>query len=216
MFFSGCISFQKQPGPGETMEEIPPEPELSWEILDYRNKASGGTIPQWLSSYLEGGIASVERLGEFQNYYVFVSVNSGTNYNALEQWNAGFSPDLDFPRLVAMRIEKRFLDAATTYPDDAYGGYYIALIRSASDALWRGAVRDSDFWLHRSFVDANDVEGLEAIRESYDYFVLVKAEKKILTPQITELLKSIKPETALSSDQAAAVKQVQDRFFERF
>ena len=195
------------------MEEIPPE--LSWEILDYRDKASGGDIPLWLSYYLDRGIPAVERLREFEAYYVFVSMNSGANLAALEQWNAGFSPDLDFARLAAARIEKRFFEAATAYPDDEYGSFFIALIRSASDALWEGAVRGSDFWLLRNYSDA-DADGAAVSQESYDYFILVKVEKNRLVPQIRALLQNVQPEEPLSANQTAAVNRVRERFFEGF
>ena len=191
-----------------------PEQNLSWEILDYRGKSSGETIPQWLNSFLEGGISAVERLEEFQNYYTFISMNSGTNINALKQWSTGFSPDLDFARLIAVRIENRFLRAARTYPDEAYGSYFIALIRSASDALWEGAVRDSDFWLFRTFYETDDED--RSSWEHYDFFILVKVEKNLLVPQIRTLLENVQPQDPLSPDQNAAVSQVQRQFFESF
>jgi len=181
--------------------------------MDFRGKDSGGSIPQWLSSYLEGGIPAVEKQKEYENYYVFISMNSGSNLAALEQWNIGFSPNLDFARLAADRIERRFLKAAGTYPDDEYGSFFIALIRSASDALWQGVVRDGDFWLLRNFPEA---DGVAQSRESYDYFILVKAEKALLVPQIRTLIQNVKGEAPLSNEQTAAVNRVRDRFFEGF
>ena len=197
-----------EPVEGTRQEEI-----YFWEILDYRNKASGENIPQWLNSFLEGGIAAVERLIEFENYYVFIATNSGNNINALEQWNTGFSADLDFARLAAVRIEDRFIEDARSYPDDEYGSFFIALIRSASDAFWQGAVRDGDFWLFRRFF--NDDEA-EVERESFDYFILVKVERALLTSQITTLLGNVRPEYPLSSDQQNAVNRVRERFFDSF
>ena len=207
-----CVSRGK-PGPIVTTEEPKKEEILVWEILDYRDMASGGSIPIWLNSYLEGGVSAVEKLEEFRNYYIFMGMNSGSNFNALEQWNEGFIPELDFARLAAVRIEKRLLAAVKTYPDDEYGSYYIALIRSASDALWNGAERESDFWLLRSFPDADD---LAVSRESYDFFILVKIRKSFLITQVRKLFESVKPEVSLTTDQQSAVNLVQERFFEGF
>ena len=213
VYFSGCLIFQQRPDPRAPVEVTRQEEIFFWEILDYRNSASGESIPQWLDYFLDGGIAAVEQLEEFENYYVFVSMNSGNNLNALEQWNTGFSPDLDFPRLAAVRIENRFLHDARSYPDNEYGSYFLALIRSASDALWQGAVRDGDFWLLRRFYDA---DGVVLNWESYNYFILVKVERDVLTPQITTLLRDVRPEEPLSTDQQRAVNRVVEQFFENF
>ena len=213
MCFSACIIIQSKPGPLVITEEPRKEENLAWEILDYHDKASGGSIPVWLSSYLEGGINAVEKLEEFSNYFVFIGMNSGGNFNALEQWNESFLPELDFARLVTVRIEKRLLAAVKTYPDDEFGSYFIALIRSASDALWNGAERDSDFWLLRSFPEADD---MVISRESFDFFILVKIRKPLLTTQIRRLFENIKPELPLTADQQTAVNLVQERFFEGF
>ena len=213
-YTAGCISFQDRPIPRELIEEPIIETQFSWEILDYRNRGTGGSIPNWLSSYLEDqDIAAVENLEEFENYYLFITMNSGTNLNALEQWNTGFSTELDFPRLVAIRIENQFLRAARSYPDDEYGSFYIALIRSASDALWEGAIREDDFWLLRSFSDYDDPEH---VWENIDFFILIKVEKSLLNSQITRLLSNIRPEDSLSSDQQMAVNRVRENFFQGF
>jgi hypothetical protein len=212
--FSGCAGFQGKPRPvGPLIEEIPPELNLSWEILDYRDKDSGGDIPLWLSSYLEGGIPAVEKQKEYENYYVFISMNSGSNLGALEQWNIGFSPNTDFARLAADRIERRFLKAAGTYPDDEYGSFFLALIRAASDALWQGVVRDSDFWL---LLHSPEADGAAQSRETYNYFILVKGQKALLVPQIRALIQDVKPDDPLSTEQNAAINRVRERFFEGF
>ena len=216
-FFSGCgVRQVRQPPLRE--EEQPIVRYLSWEILDYRNKDTGASIPAWVYYYLEEDIHQIENLTEFRNHFTFITANSGNNFNALEQWLSAFSIELDFARLVAMRIENRFLNAAVLYPDDEYGSYYEALIRTASDAQWTGAVRVSDFWVQRSFVglDNNQDNDLPEYWERYDFLILVSVEKNIMIPQIRTVLQDVRPTAQLSRDQRNAVNRVQEHFFDGF
>ena len=189
---------------------------IYWEITDYRDKDKNGIIPVWVDLYFRENISSIENLEEFADHYVFISANSGINFNALKQWNAAFAPDLDFARLAAARIEKRFLNAAITYPDDEYGSFYEALIRAASDAQWTGAEKRGDFWVYRVFYEAVETEETEAGTENYDFLILVIIEKNLLERQIQVLLNNINPDEPLSRDQRNAVNRVTERFFEGF
>jgi hypothetical protein len=213
LFSSGCASSSREQRTAGRVEEIEDPRLASWEILDYQNKDEGGLIPPWVSSYLMGGNQAVEILQAYEGYYVFVSQNTGTNFSALEQWKTAFNPDLDFARLVAVRIEKHFLAAAQTYPDYEYGAYFEALIRLASDSVWVGASRDEDFWLLRMFPEA---DGFMVKPEMYDFLILVKIEKPLLASQIRTLFQNVQPLFPLSRDQNAAVQRVQERFFDEF
>jgi hypothetical protein len=212
-FFSGCISSSQGQRAVGRVEETEDPRLLSWEILDYQNKDQEGIIPIWASSYLMGGNQAVETMQVYEDYYVFVSQNTGTNFSALEQWKAAFNPELDFARLVAVRIEKRFLAAAQSYPDYEYGPYFEALIRLASDSVWEGALKDDEFWLLREFPEA---DGFMVMPEMYDFLILVKIEKTLLASQIRTLFQNVEPLSPLSRDQNAAVQRVQERFFEDF
>ena len=217
VFFSGCGVRQiRQPPLRE--EDQPTIHYISWEILDYRNKDIGASIPAWVNYYLEGNIQQIENLTEFYNHFIFISSNTGTNFNALEQWMHAFSTDQDFARLVAARMENRFLNAAVLYPDDEYGSYFETLIRTASDAQWTGAVRISDFWLLRNFTGPGYIEDdeLPETWERYDFLVLISVEKNVITPQIVKILQGVRPPVPLSRDQRNAVNRIQENFFDGF
>jgi hypothetical protein len=213
LFFSGCTISTPLQRPVGRVEETEDPRFVSWQILDYQNKDEGGIVPIWVSSYLLGGNQAVEKLQAYDGYYVFVSQNTGTNFSALEQWKAAFNPELDFARLAAVRIEKRFLATAQSYPDYEYGAYFEALIRLASDSVWEGATKDDEFWMLREFPEA---DGFMVKPEMYDFLILVKIEKSLLASQIRTLLQNVQPLSPLSRDQNAAVQRVQDRFFEEF
>jgi hypothetical protein len=213
MLFSACVSEGGQvPERGvETGETAGAEP--VYEIIDYKTRAGGDPVPEWVSSYLEGETAAIESLEEYQDRYVFVARNRGSNFKALEQWNLGFVPELDFARLAAVRIERRFTQAAGGFPDSAYGSYFESLIRAASDADWKGVVREDDFWL-KHFIPASGEN--ENSGESYDFIILVTIDKTLLASQIQVLLNGIKPQPPPTRDQTSAASRVRDRFFEGF
>lgn len=197
-------------------EDPLPLVERNWEILDHRNMAAGGNIPAWVDHYLDGNIFLIESMEEYQDKYVFISANTGTNFNALAQWQAAFLPDLDFARLAAVRMEKRFLNAASVYPDDEYGSFFEALIRAASDAEWTGAIRMDDFWVYRSFLEDLEGEDFFLVRESFDFLILVGIEKSLLEAQIRMLFDKIEPPVQLTRNQRNAVNRVVERFFDLF
>ena len=212
LFFAGCAGQQGLQAPLRE-EEPGTVQDWNWQIQDYKNRVVGQFIPDWVYYYYEGNIAALENLPEYRDYYVFVSVNTGTNFAALSQWNASFSPELDFARLAAVRIENRFLNAAARYPDDEYGSYFEAMIRAASDAQWEGASRKDDFWLYRSFPKT---DGTSSGTDGYDFLILVIIRKDMLEQQIKTVLSNVNPDTPLSRDQRSAVSRVQDHFFDGF
>jgi hypothetical protein len=149
--------------PGRRILNLPNTPGVTgaagpYIITDYKNMAAGRNIPEWVSLCLEGDIREVETLDAYEGRYVFIRRNEGNNFNALAHWVDGFSLELDFPRLAASRIETRFSTAAP-FPDHEYGAFFETLIRTASDAIWTGAVREGDFWIRRKFLpNENEVE----------------------------------------------------------
>lgn len=142
------------------LQENPLAPEESgnYTIENYKGKENGGGIPEWVNLFLEDGARGVETLDAYKGSYVFVSRNVGNNFKALSQWSQAFSPELDFPRLAAARIEARFIKAVP-FPDNEYGSFYEALVRAASDAYWTGAVRVDDFWFQRKYDVPEDEAG---------------------------------------------------------
>ncbi|MDR2619351.1 MAG: hypothetical protein LBC62_10815 [Treponema sp.] len=209
---AGCVS---EGGNKTIIPEAVPQEEVKpdWQIRDYKESAAGRALPSWVTAFLDKGNPAVEALEEYQDRYVFVAMNSGVNFKALEQWRLGFSPELDFPRLAAIRIENRFLSASSGFPDADYGAYYETLIRAASDASWAGVIREEDYWVRREFAGQ---PGAPQGRETYDFLIINTIEKSLLASQVNALLQSITPDPPLSRDQAAAVNRVQERFFEGF
>jgi len=195
---------------------LPPPPEseavetpIEYSIIDYKNKSIGEALPEWVSLWLNSGVREVEALSSYQDRFVFVHRNETNNFNALNLWKDEFSPEFDFPRLAAARIEARF---AVPYPDREYGDFYEALIRAASDAKWTGAVIEDSFWIQKKYSTNDD----EDEREIWEFLVLVTMGKNSFTSQLDSVFQTVNPVPPPNDLQLAAANRVKENFFEGF
>ncbi|MDR2479743.1 MAG: hypothetical protein LBD48_10595 [Treponema sp.] len=193
-----------------------------YEIVENQSGPGSGGLPEWVIAFLGGGIRETEALYQYQDKYFFVSENRGTNASALRQWADNFSAAQDFPRLAAMRVEKRLTAAAVLYPDDEYGEYFEVLIKKVFDAEYPGVVREDSFWIKRQIEVLPPGTVTEAApdpalpEESYDFFILVSIDKNIFQAKIRELMSGIKTTVPPSRSQAASISRIQQTFFEDF
>jgi hypothetical protein len=192
-------------------------------------------LPQWVSRFQSGrfqksrfqneGIRQVEAMEAYRGKYIFIGTNRGASLNALEQWAAEFTVAQDFPRLVAQRIEKRFLAAASLYPDDEYGEFFETMIKNASNAEYPEAVKVETFWIQwqtggggENAQDPDEPAKVEnaAVQEIYELLVLVSIDKNRLRARIQELLTQTQAAVRSTREQAAAIHRLRQRFFEGF
>ena len=189
-------------------------------ITDYQNKSVDGNIPEWVELYLNKDTGGIEALPAFESQYVFIARNEGDNFTALTHWANSFTPGLDFPRLAAARIEKRFSSQAPI-PDQEYGSFYEELIRTASDFRWTGAVKADNYWIRREYTIPNEDDILEnkgSLRytETWEFLILVIINKTHFASQLESVFKNTKPLPPPNRDQNNAVNRVKERFFEGF
>ena len=197
--------------PTETREVIViDEP---FEITDFMNQADGGSIPLWVSAFLDGGIRETENLEQYRESYIFISRNEGTNFNALRLWADGFSTELDFPRLAAARIESRFI-TGVPFPDNEYGAFYEVLVRAASDAQWAGAQREDNFWIRKRYLPTED--NPEQERETWEFFILITMDKELFAHRTEEIFRNINPSPQPTRAQNTAINRIKERFFDDF
>ena len=198
------------PGPNG----IPDDSEITrtFVITDHKNRASGESIPEWVNLWLNSTIQDLEALQAFNGRYVFIGRNEGVNLNPLHLWRESFSPELDFPRLAAARIERRFA-SVTTHPDAEYGAFYEALIRAASDAPWIGAVSEDDFWIRRRYApDEEDEQELE----TWEFLILLTIEREQFAYQLDDVFRRINPFPTPTRYQIQAANHVKENFFNGF
>jgi hypothetical protein len=198
----------------------------SWEIIKSQNGQGADGIPEWVRWYFDNAVNEIESLDRFSGKYIFIGENGGNNFSALQHWANGFTVEQDLPRLVTRRVERRLITSASLYPDDEYGEYFEFLIREMSNGEFLNAVKEETFWLKRKIPvsdtendasnDSVAVSNSDAVRERYEFLVLVSVDKETLQNQIKGIIKKKKTKMSPTKDQDAAIARIKNNFFEGF
>ncbi|MDR2901103.1 MAG: hypothetical protein LBV20_06245 [Treponema sp.] len=211
LLFSACSS-------NPDIIPLGPAPEYQQQtdayiIIDHKNNVISRDIPEWVTRYISGGVREVEAMPIYQNAYVFIGEDKGTNLQALKQWVSNFSVTQDLARMVSSRVQLRFTNAATGSPDEEYGRYFENVVKNVTDVSFSGARKETDFWLLKRYFQA---DGQTVEREEYEYFVLVTIDRSLLQRQIDDVLDRANAATQLSDEESAAVIRVKEVFYEGF
>jgi hypothetical protein len=213
MIFTACAGNIKEVPLQWTIVSQPIKPVRLYLLIDYKAKALGGLIPEWVQRYERTGLPGIETMGEYQDKYMFISKNSGTNFKVLQQWASSFRISHDFARMVSSRIQDRLTSATVSYPDYEYGAFFEAVVKASSDAEYPEAVQETDFWLKKQYFKE---DGITVDQEVYDFFILVSIDKIALKSQIDTILNDIKVAIPPTREQTAAINRVKGTFYEGF
>lgn len=222
--FAGCAGQREsvilRPDPAQDISQEQTGPRETWQIIEAQDNADAAAIPDWVNFYLNNDIRGIEALDALSGRYVFVAGNRGDNFNALQQWANGFAIAQDLPYLIALRVEQRLVGAAALYPDDEYGEYFANMIKQVSDGEYTEALKEQTYWVKKSIQVINTEYG-ETPPESteferYEFMVLVTINKETLQENIKHIMANIKTAAAPTRNQAAAIKKINETFFEEF
>jgi len=213
----GVIGCAGDPGPAPAEEKeaikITDRSAPPYDVIDHKTLALGQEVPEWVLAYITDGVVGVESLPRYEGKFVFIGEDTGTNLNALRQWATGFTVAQDLSRLVSTRVQAKFAGAAAGSPDDEYGRYFENVVKSASDASYTGARKETDFWLLKRYFKE---DGETVDREEYDYYVLITIDQEVLKRQIEDVLNGVEPDKPLTREQQTAVERVKESFYEGF
>jgi hypothetical protein len=185
----------------------------TYVVVDHKAKAVGQDVPDWVTMYISDGLSGVESLPQFQDKYVFVGEDTGTNLNALRQWTSGFTVSQEIARMVSSRVQAKFVGAAAGSPEAEYGRYFEDVVKNMGSASFSGARKENDYWLLKRYLKS-DRKSVD--REAYDFYVLVTIGKEDLEQQISKVLDGTKPDQAFTREQQTAVDRVKEAFYEGF
>ena len=182
------------------------------QIVNHKNRNIRAVLAPWLRSYLDNGIAGVESLPAYKDYYIFVAKTSSRRQPVINQWMDNYNPDREASRLVAERIQSRFnRELPDISPEVFYGPHYERAIRAAYQTAFRGAQRLDDSWVFGA------PAGQEPI---YWGFILIGIPHNTLETQILDFFSGISGSGGISRtatrEQNQAFAHVRDNFFEHF
>jgi hypothetical protein len=169
-------------------------------------ETKGGTrsMPEWLRTFLSGGIEAVERLDAFNDKYVFIGVTRGENFTALNKWAENFTVEQDFTVLAANRIEERMVLNASLYPDNEYGRFFEIFIKDAYGTEYQYAVKEDTYWIKHS------------TPEVYHFFILITINKNAMQTTIRRMLTQAHAAAAPTGFHAITINRLRQNFFEGF
>jgi hypothetical protein len=183
-------------------------------IVEYQTSNSGEDIPDWVALYLAEGISGIEDLPRYENRYVFIAINSGTNFKALNYWISGFTLNQDFSQLVARRVLSRFIVDSQMNPDRDYSMYFEAAVKAAADASFSDSQREADFWLLKR-IDENAGDTTES-REVYNFYILISIAKEQLQFQLNQIFIKAMEDISMTRDQTVSMNRFWEKFYEGF
>lgn len=177
--------------------------------IDRIIETQNGDLPDWLASYIDGGIQKVEENYSYYDKYVFIGSNEGTNLKALDIWTKNFSELKDFTMLAAKRIERRMIFTSSLYPDDEYGIFFETMVKNAYSAEYYGAVKEDTYWIKLTNNSENNPDSYPDA-EIYNSFVLLTIDRftmqAIIYGMMAETVNSVNP-TGVHRDKINRLRQ---------
>ncbi|MCL2720671.1 MAG: hypothetical protein FWD47_04965 [Treponema sp.] len=191
------------------------------KIIETKSGMTAASLPDWLRVYLSGGIEEVEKLDRFNDKYIFIGINEGENFNALNRWGNFFSATHDFPMLAAARIEKRIIQSSFMYPDYEYGEFFEKFIKSAYNNVYPGTIKEDVYWIKLNVDNIIDQDEdfetlLNTPSEVYIFFVLISADKIILQNVINNMMAAAIASVKPTGSQVSSVNRLRQNFFTGF
>jgi len=186
------------------------------DIAETKDGPGNANIPGWLSAFLRGGINAVEEIYIYRNRYCFIGVSEGGNFNALNKWAENYSVIHDFPRMAAVRIERRLISAATLYPDDEYGNFFEIMVKKAFDTEFSDAYLEDSFWIKKNAELDESPDEMNKTEDTYNFYVFISVSKTVMTAVIENMITETLAVVAPTRAQNSAIRRLQQNFFLEF
>ena len=182
------------------------------DIIETRDGAEN--MPDWLFSFLDGGVEAVEIFNAYRDKYVFIEYNRGENFIVLNKWLDFFIVKQDISRQVAARVERKMIMSSSLYPDDEYGLFFERLIKNANNAEYPDAAVEDTYWIKIRDDDEDE--------EFFLFFIFASMDKIKMQNILEEMMEAAFNEAAPSqrrfsrNPQTASINNLRQNFFEGF
>ncbi|MCL2185518.1 MAG: hypothetical protein FWB86_06665 [Treponema sp.] len=183
------------------------------------------SLPVWLRTFINAGIAETEKNERFKDKYIFIANNRGTNFTALNKWAENFTAQQNFAALAAIRIEERLISSASLFPDDEYGDFFETFVKNAYNTEYQGVVKEETYWF-RSIIPVQTefeqtlfpVSEDESLNNTavYNFFILLTIEKNAMRSIVARMMANSYNNENLNSTQIASIMRLRQSFFEGF
>lgn len=184
-------------------------------ITETKHGASVENLPDWLSAFIKGGVEEVEKMSAYHGKYVFIGINEGTNFTALEMWADNFSTVRNFTLLAAERIQRRMVSSALLYPDDEYGEFFETMIKNAYSVVYPDVSKESTYWI--KLKTNNEIDSGESVLSYiYNYFILIIIDKTVMQTVISDMMENAYSSLNPLDSHRNAIDRLRKTFFEGY
>ena len=174
------------------------------EILQHKGSATGNDVlPVWVDTYINSGIAGLERLPDYTGSYCFVGESTGTNLQAVQTWAANFQVTQAVGETVKSRINAQFVGSETGRSGNTYGSYFEGIVDKVSAASYSGVRKVNDWWVLIRSWDTNN-----RASDSYQVYVLYTIDKQIFDQQVLRQLDGAVASTPATNEEKQAIANV--------
>ena len=207
------ILFKPEPGYNDIIQN---NPVSIADITETKAGPGNSNIPGWLSAYIKGGIDEVEDINLYMNKYCFIGVSEGSNFSALSKWADNYSVIHDFPRMAAVRVERRLISAATLYPDDEYGNFFEVMVKKAFDTEFSNAFLEDTFWIKKRVTQDAPDDSINENADVYEFYVFISVSKTEMITVIEKMMAETLATVTVTRSQNNAIRRLQNNFFLEF
>jgi hypothetical protein len=161
------------------------------ETIEHKGTALGqAQLPQWVSSYLDGGVPRVEALDDYNGKYCIIAEEYGPALQQLMTWVNNFNAQQQIGAQISTRVASTFKANENKVPDNEDSKRKFSnAINTLVAASFSGARKESDWWVHQRVTDGKKKT------DRYSAMVLYSIDKKILDDQIKAQVTKLKDGT---------------------
>jgi hypothetical protein len=191
------------PKPEPTAKPTPPPPPPP-QIIEHRNTDFGGGIPDWV----EMTAIELEKLPEYENYYVLIEDHTGKSREGVEMWAKKFSAMSALAALIQNKVRDKFVGAAAG-DKDFIETYMEEVVKSVSEGEFAGFREQDKFWVRKRYFDQDG----NIDHEEFRYLFLLTVPKKEIADAVKRAFDGVKPDT---EEEVSAKERVLDAWGDGF
>ena len=191
LIVAGCAG-----GPETRPAEFAP---VTFQIIEHKNSALGGDIPDWTSM----DIGELEDDDRFEGRYVYRFEEPGRNLAGVKAIADNMSAPSAVAREVSTQVRQVFAGAQVG-DQNFVETYFENVVKTISETRISGLRKYGDFWVLKQYVNEDGSAG----EREYVYYTLYTVEQSVLQELIRRAIDGIAAETEEELTARERVRQI--------
>jgi hypothetical protein len=195
---AACASTSKsEPTPAPQTATPAPKAAAKFVIIDHKNAAFGGDIPDWVTME----VSDIEAQPKYKDQYAFVFDGTGDNLEGTRLKVNNLNAAGEIARFISVRVQALFAGAQAG-DDKNLSTYMENIVKSLAQVQLSGFRKISDYWVQRQFTDTQKTE--------FNYKVLYVIDKATIKQMLADQVGAQKADTPEQQTAQDKVKKIID------